>query len=77
MLHLVEKQAYNIALSKEEFSLKFSILLSFNILAVQPNFLSQGITSKLSEPIVVSLMYILSILKVFSADRDQFSELFC
>ncbi len=59
----------------KEFSFEFPIPLGFDVFAIQPNFVARGIASRLCMVVVTSLLKLLCMLKVLSADSHQLSEL--
>ncbi len=61
----------------KEFILEFPIPLGFDVFAIQPNFVAQVIASRLCMLIVISLLKLLCMLEVLSADSHQLSELGC
>ncbi len=61
----------------KEFSIKFPIPLGFNVFAIQPNFITWGIVSKLYMLVMILLLKILYILEIFSIDSYQLLELDC
>ena len=61
----------------QEFSLKFSIPLSFDILAVQLSFVAGNIASRLCGLIKILLLKFFDMLKAFSEDNHCFSKLVC
>ncbi len=61
----------------KEFSLEFSILLGFDVLVIQPNFVARGIAFKLRLFVVILLLEPLCMLEIFSSDSHQLFELDC
>ncbi len=61
----------------KEFSLKFPISLGFDVFAIQPNFVTRRIASRLCMLVMISLLKFLCMLEVLSADSHQLSELGC
>ncbi len=61
----------------KEFSLKFLIPLGFDVFAIQPNFVAWGIASRLRMVVVISLLKLLYMLEILSADSYQLSKLGC
>ncbi len=59
----------------KEFSLEFLLPLGFDVFAIQPNFVTQDIASRLYMLVVISLLKLLCMLEVLSADSHQLSEL--
>ncbi len=69
-LYFVSLLAHQMQYPKKshEFSLEFLIPLGFDVSAIQPNFVTRGIASRLHMLIVISLLKFLCILEVLSAD---------
>ncbi len=61
----------------KEFSLEFPIPFGFDVFAIQPNFVARGIASRLRMLVMISLLKLLCMLEVLSADSHQLSELGC
>ncbi len=61
----------------KEFSLEFSIPLGFDIFAIKPNFVAQGIAFRLHIFDIILLMKLLCMLEVLSTYSHQLSEIGC
>ncbi len=61
----------------KEFSLEFPILLGFDVFTIQPNFVAQGIASRLCMLVMILLLKLLYILEVLFVDSHQLFKLGC
>ena len=58
----------------KEFCLQLPVAFGLNIFAVQPNFLTGGVASRLDSLIVSSFLKFLGMVEIFSVNNHQFSE---
>ena len=55
----------------KEFGLKFLVAFSFNVFAIQPNFVIKGVAPRFNFFIISLLLKLLSMVKVLLANSDQ------
>ena len=58
----------------KELCFQLSVMLGLDILAVQPNFLAEGVTLRFDSLIVRLFLNFLGMVEIFSANNHQISE---